>query len=209
LRDATFLQNAHLILNQPIMKKLLYFFILSIFLLSCSDSESNSTTVTTNKIALLKVDFLTNTFEGGSILNFPDHTNYNLTTDYQAPGDFGGIQIKYDGLNQLIFDGSIHWAGLGERTYPQQIDAANSFALSANQVALPSSNFLSILDYDEFAYYPDIIDYATLWNAINQLTIVGEYRSSNPNATVYFLLYTPSVGLGNPADWDWYILIKN
>ena len=63
--------------------------------------------------------------------------------------------------------------------------------------------------YDEFAYYPDTIDYSSIWNSISNLEIVNNYLNTNPNGKINLFLYTPSVGIGNPADWDWYIILKN
>ena len=52
-------------------------------------------------------------------------------------------------------------------------------------------------------------DYSTIWLKVQHLAKVREYLKSNPKAAVKIFLYTPSVGVGNPADWDWIILLKN
>src|SRR5690606_5807004 len=136
-------------------------------------------------------------------------TSFTITTTYNPPGDFGDVQLYYSELNEKIFDGTIHWMGLGEMTYPTEIDAPNTFITIDEELALPSTSEFDKVMYDEFAYYPETIEYENIWNSINNLEIVSSYRNSNPNGNIHLFLYTPSVGLGDPADWDWYIFVKN
>ncbi len=191
------------------MRLLLSLLILSI-LVSCTSSNTSSLTSTkSNNVALLKVDYLTNTFEGGTILNFQNHNSFSLSTGFQEPGDFGSVQVYYDGLNEMIFNGTIVWAGLGERSYPQNMDLPASFSLSNQPAPQPSDYYMKVVNYDQTAYYPNMIDYTALWIAVKDLDVVAKYRANNPDEYVHLLLYTPSVGIGNPTEWDWYIMVKN
>ena len=52
-------------------------------------------------------------------------------------------------------------------------------------------------------------NYNEIWTSVQSLVKVRQYLNSNPNATVKLFLYTPSVGIGNPAEWDWIIVMKN
>ncbi len=99
--------------------------------------------------------------------------------------------------------------GLGEMTYPTKIDIPNAFTTIDEELPLPSVSEFDKVMYDEFAYYPDTIEYGNIWNSINNLEIVFSYRNSNPNGNIHLFLYTPSVGIGDPADWDWYIFMTN
>lgn len=178
-------------------------------ILSCDKNEEPETQGETNKLVLLKVDFLTNVFEGGKELEFSASSNFTISSTYQAPGDFGSIQLYYSELNEIIFDGTIIWMGTGTMTYPTEIDLPNTFSTTSNNLPLPNVSMFENVMYDEFAYYPDIIEYSNIWNSINNLEIVSDYRNSNPNGKINLFLYTPSVGVGNPAEWDWYIYLKN
>ena len=190
------------------MKKII--FILFAFLIfSCDNDNEPEIQNEENKVILLKVDILTNEFEGGKELEFSSSENFTISSTYNPPRDFGDIQLYYSELNENIFDGTIIWSGLGARSYPEGIDLPENFATIDENLDLPeSSSFVTVM-YDEFAYYPENIDYSGIWNSINDLEIVKKYRNSNPQGKINLFLYTPSVGVGNPADWDWYIYVKN
>ena len=57
--------------------------------------------------------------------------------------------------------------------------------------------------------YPEVIDYSGIWNSINNLNIVAWFRASNPDAKINLFFYQNSVGTGNPATWDWYVIMRN
>ena len=95
------------------MKKIISFLSLFILLTSCSNDGAianlNSTGLLfepeTNKVLLLKVDYTTNTFEGGKELTFDSNTT-TFSTNYQyvTPADFGSIKIFYKKIkNNRIF----------------------------------------------------------------------------------------------------------
>lgn len=162
-----------------------------------------------NKIVLLKVDFVSHTFESGKEMVFKNAQNFTIASDYQSPGDFGGVSLKYAELNATFFEGTIHWMGLGQMEYPQQLDGVDAFQTIGNPVPMPDAALLSTVAYTEFAYYPDPVPYNEIWDAIKNLQVVAQYRSSNPGSTVNVFLYTPSVGIGNPEEWDYFVILKN
>lgn len=186
---------------------------LCLLLVACSDETTDPVDkVKENKVLLLKVDLTTSAFEGGKELTFEDASSFTIQHEYNAPGDFGDIKLKYKELNAPLFEGTIHWMGLGEMSYPQ-IDPPSAFSTSEILVMLPGENQREVIQYlpdamplDEWPYKPD---YETLWSAVSSLHIVRDYRASNPNAKVSFFLYSPSVGVGNPEQWDWFIILKN
>ena len=192
------------------MKNLILLLGLSLSFIACSDdSDNNLQNQTENKVLLLKVDLETNVFEGGKELIFSASDNFTITTDYNSPGDFGDITLMYEEANANIFAGTIVWAGSGAMTYPEMLNATASFATVAQPVAMPATEDFKLVEYDEFNYYPEEIDYNAIWDAIDNLQVVKEYRLANPDAKVNLFLYTPSVGVGNPAEWDWYVILKN
>ena len=203
------------------MKKSMYAcFLLVFFVLSCSEDADDTLkseihtveeTIETddNKVAVLKIDYLTQMFEGGQELTFETSSDFSITTNYHSPGDFGSVQLIYSEVGQPIFDGTIIWMGLGERSVPETLQGSTEFETITNPVDMPSENMFELVMYDEFAYYPDDLSFISLWDAIKNLEIVQDYRLENPDATIKVFLYTPSVGVGDPADWDYYIFLKN
>lgn len=162
-----------------------------------------------NKVLLLQVDFETNTFEGGKELIFPEASEFTISHIYNSPGDFGDITLKYAEVDQTLFAGGIVWMGLGEMTFPESIDPADGFQTIENAVPQPAEDGFSIVNYGPEFEFQDQPNYDAIWDAVENLVAVEDYRNSNPDAKVHLFLYTPSVGIGNPADWNWFVILKN
>ena len=188
--------------------KILTFTAIVLTLISCSKDNDETIIPTTNpnNVLVLKVDYNTNQFEGGKELSFTNTTtNMTVTNQYVSPSDFGSIKLKYQELNETLFDGTIVWNGLGQINYPQNLLDANQFdrVMTADYVT-PISGFENVFNPNNSTY-----NYNTIWTSVQSLVKVRQYLISNPNATVKIFLYTPSVGIGNPAEWDWIIIMKN
>ena len=190
------------------MKKII-FILFAVLVFSCDNDSEPVILNEANKVILLKVDFLTNEFEGGKEFEFSTSESFTISSTYNTPVDFGDIQLYYNELNEKIFDGTIIWAGRGEMSYPTEIDLPESFATIDKNLELPEFSMFKTVMYWEFAYYLETIDYFSIWNSIKNLEVVENYRKSNPRGEINLFLYTPSVGYGNPAEYDWYIYIKN
>jgi len=196
---------------------------------SCSEDENqpldNTNPVTTenpenpanpgggdNNVLLLQVDATTYAFEGGKELTFDAASTFTIATDYVSPGDFGSVKLRYDELDATIFDGTITWMGFGERSYPETIDAAESFTTLDEALAMPELSQFYEVELGESegeglqSMDPDL---QALWGAIDNLEAVKDYREINPDAKIGLFLYTPSVGIGNPEEWDWFVILKN
>jgi hypothetical protein len=117
--------------------------------------------------------------------------------------------LYYDELNEKLFEGTIIWMGTGKMSYPSKMDASNKFSKTSNNLTMPSIDEFEYVKFNEFSNIPDTINYESIWKSIDNLKIVSSYRNSNPTEKIYLFLYTPSVGVGNPADWDWYVILKN
>lgn len=177
--------------------------VLSLLICSCSGGLAPESE---NKVLLLQVDYLTNSFEAGKELSFEHSTTtFSVQTEYTEPGDFGSIRLIYEELNEPIFFGTIHWMGLGERLYPETLLPKDNFdhVLTADYVS-PVNGFEDVFNPAGTTY-----DYNVPWTAIQGLVLVRTYLESNPGSKVRVFLYTPSVGIGDPADWDWIFIIKN
>lgn len=180
--------------------------VLSIVSCSKDNNETDTPVTNPNSVLILKVDYNTNQFEGGKEIPFTDTaSNMTITNQYVPPGDFGSIKLTYQELNETLFEGTIVWMGLGQMSYPQNLLNANQFdrVLTTDYVA-PISGFENVFNPNNTTY-----NYNSIWTSVQSLVKVRQYLYSNPNATVKIFLYTPSVGMGNPADWDWIIIMKN
>ena len=195
------------------MKKIISLLSLFILLTSCSNDDAianlNSTGLLfepeTNKVLLLKVDYTTNTFEGGKELTFDSNTT-TFSTNYQyvTPADFGSIKIFYTELNTQLFYGDIIWMGTGEIHFPTDFQPASSFEFVNTFAAIDLPSVENIFNPNN-----EIFDYTNPLNQVIYLSKVIEYRASNPNASAKIFLYQPSVGIGDPATWKWIIIFKN
>jgi len=165
---------------------------------------------TNNNVLMLKVDYTTNTFEGGYEFTFPQETEtFNISYIYNPPGDFGDITLFYQELDEKLFAGGIVWMGCGRITYPEleQWLPAEAFEITElKNLIYPKNGFESITEFplDGFGY-----DYSQAWVAVQSLVKVREYLNNNPEQKVKIYFYRPSVGIGNPPDWKWIIFLKN
>ena len=207
-----FLYLNGIVINQktnPMKTKLFTLLAFAVVLTSCvgpEDDFSNTIPVQDNKVLLLKVDYMTNVFEGGKELIFSDSTaTFNVEVEYQQPSDLGGIQLYYKELDAKIFDGSIVWNGTGAISYPESFEPASSFEVTlTNDYIFPTEGFENVFNPTEETY-----DYQTIWGAVQSLLKAREFVLSNPDAKARIFLYTPSVGVGNPEEWEWIIILKN
>ncbi len=188
------------------MKKLLLILISFIAINACQ--KPCDCTLKANRVLLLKIDFQTYQFEGAfeQVLgsSFGQFDTLPITSTYMPPGDFGNVTFRYQPGNELIFDGDIVWNGWGPINYPMGFDPPNQFNRSTDLVPLPDSvRFQNI--FPEIPPYKLPLD--SIWMDIADLQIIKDYIDS-PKKVGYFL-YTPSVGFGNPADWDWFLVLNS
>ena len=166
----------------------------------------------TDDIMVMKVDYLTFANRGYTTINVADKTDGGDTIPfhavYRSPGDFGFIKLYYKQENpaNLLFSGSIIWMGCGEMDYP-----ANWVTGRANHLhmAYPGQEKFSFID--EGGTYQKVTDETELRKVWESVSITEAfqwfYSRSGKRAAVY--LYTPSVGIGNPADWYYLVFVEN
>lgn len=159
----------------------------------------------TTQVLMLKVDYTTNTFEGGIEFNFLNETdNFTIVNEYVEPNDFGSVKLIYKELNKTLFNGTIHWMGLGEMTYPEKLESPKTFkTVGTYDLVYPKNGFENVFNPNNQKY-----EYEVVWQSIQQLVKVREYLHANPDQKVKLFLYTPSVGAGDPLDWDWIFYLK-
>jgi len=177
---------------------------------SCKDKSLENQDGVSKKLVVLKVDYSTYDFEGGQLIELPAYTNLTDTLpiiiNYIEPSDFGSLSVYYSSTNSssLVFDGSVIWAGLGSRSYPSTLAAAPDFPLLSAPLANIDSTEFQLVHYE---LGNQKIYYDSIWGGINNLDVVNYCRSQNSTKMALFL-YQPSLGPGDPADWDWYIVME-
>ena len=172
---------------------------LVLLLMGCTKNEYSN-------ILLLRVDYITNTFEGGheQILSkgITESDTIPISVEYALPGDIGNIRLIYNPTLETIFNGSIIWMGTGKISYPKSFYDPSKYQKLSNKLDLPDSSHLHHLKY----FSPKNFDYSNIWESINDLKIVSEYLNSQKK--IVFFLYTPSVGVGDPNTWDWFVIMN-
>ena len=209
------------------MKNALLLLGLCVAFVSCADDDSQTTNNQDpvganpenpstpgggdNKVLMLRVDNVTGAFEGGKELTFDAASTFTIGYEYESPADFGSVKLLYHELEEPLFDGTIHWAGTGEMSYPATLDGVDSFETLDEELAMPAMSAFHTVDYGAEGEGPQTNqpDHQLIWDAIDNLELVKEYREANPEAKISLFLYTPSVGIGNPEEWDWFVILKN
>ena len=174
-------------------------------LFSCNSDNADLDETTSTQVLMLKVDYTTNTFEGGTEFHFSKQTDsLTIVNEYVEPNDFGSVKLIYQELNEPLFDGTIHWMGLGKMTFPESLQPAHDFKnVDTKDLRYPMGGFENVFNPKNEKH-----DYNKVWLSVQGLVKVREYLIANPNQKAKLFLYTPSVGEGNPLDWDWIIYLK-
>ena len=192
------------------MKSTILLVCLTVLILSgCSstlDQQAVAVSTAENKVLFLKVDYITNTFEGGKELIFSQNSStFSVSKLYVAPSDFGSLKLTYQEINQPLFNGTIIWMGLGQINYPQNLLPASAFAMvPTNDMVMPSAGFQNV-----FPESTQIVNYNSPWQSVQMVQKVRQYLTSNPDGSVKIFLYTPGVGIGDPAYFKWIFMLKN
>lgn len=188
------------------MKRWMFFVLLGLMTSCIDDSDDAYYHEHEQSILLLQIDYTNFDFEQGIELflhaPYSDTDTLPISVDYDPPGDFGNIKLFIESSNELIFDGSIVWAGSGELKYPKRFYHSSRFATLENPVEKPFEDDFQIIFPEEGIEYP--LD--SIWNAVNHLSIVSRYLESGKKVGVF--RYTPSVGVGDPNEWDWYLILN-
>ena len=162
-------------------------------------------------ILISKVDYLTFRPKGFYAMNVqnPVSTGNEIpfVAQYQPPGDFGWFKMFYQNTDNLLAHGSIVWMGCGELTFPESFRAGHKL-----------DSGLPYPGQSRIAYINDEGQYCTvnaaqevylqrIWQTLSkQEEFQHYYGNSHKKVAVY--LYTPSMGIGEPADWYYLVFTE-
>ena len=154
-------------------------------------------------ILISKVDYLTFRYKGFYALNVTDKLNTGneipFVSEYQSPGDYGYIKLFYRNTNNLLMDGTIVWSGCGELNFPESFRAGQRLSSSLHY---PGQGHIAFINSSgRYTTVTDETDLQRIWQSISCQKEFQHYYFSKPcHKRVAVYLYTPSVGVGNPAD---------
>jgi len=194
------------------MKPLLLVLTSALLLGSCKKNNDSSPTASPygGKLAMLKVDYQTGKFEGGKIFTYPAGSYVSDSIPIQelhkSAGDFGNITLKYLPTGDTVFFGTIIWMGKGAMAVPQTLDGVNKFAPVQLDVLPPDSTKVKYYGSANGIPFYDGQNFASIWKSIAGLNVTADAIGVG-HAKVGLFLYTPSVGMGDPADWDYYWIL--
>ncbi|MCD7972202.1 MAG: hypothetical protein LUG18_05980 [Candidatus Azobacteroides sp.] len=160
-----------------------------------------------SRVLLLKVDYTTTTFEGGTELIFKVPVDeLTLEKEYVAPGDDSGyINFFYPEINEHLFFGTMVRTGLGKIKYPEDWMEAEDFEeVLTDDFIFPKSGFTDLhkcIEINEEDFLSNV------WSRVERLMKVREYLRSNPTQKVKFFLYTPTYGEPGYKDATWIFFI--
>ncbi len=160
-------------------------------------------------ILISKVDYLTFRYKGFYALNVQNPvqtgTEIPFLAEYQAPSDFGWIKLYYQNTNNLLMSGSIVWSGCGHLEFPTGFRAGRQLN---NRLPYPGQNKIAYINNaGAYQTVTDDADLQRIWQTVSkQQEFRHYYANSHKKVAVY--LYTPSVGVGNPADCYYLVFIE-
>ena len=152
-------------------------------------------------ILISKVDYLTFRYKGFYALNVTNKLNTGneipFVADYRSPGDFGYIKLYYRNTNNLLMDGTIIWSGCGELNFPESFRAGQRLS---NVLPYPGQSRIAFINQE--GHYTTVSDDTELQRIWHTLSRQKEFRHyfGRTSKKIAVYLYTPSVGVGNPAD---------
>ncbi len=186
------------------MKNFVWVLLGFIALQSCKKHDDTPyTSPAIGNLMILKVDYLTHKFEGGHVFSFSPFSYVDsipIKLDYKSPSDFGGVTLLYAPGNDTILSGSLVWMGKGQLHYPV-IEPAKMFSTINTTLAAPDSAKIQFVNH-MISPYVKSVSGSELWPAVSNLAATQDFM--NADVKVGLFLYQPSVGGGDPADWDWF-----
>lgn len=190
--------------------KLTVSIIICMFLvIGCNEDKKNDNVKVSKMMMLLKVDYTTNTFLGGTQIELAPYENVNdsipLQVNYIEPADFGSLSVYYQPTNGLLFNGSIILDSLGQVSYPTSFFSAADYSVLDEALAAIEDTTFQLVHY-ELDGTP--IDYAGIWESVSNLQNVHFYRLTNPSSKIGLFLYAPNTETGDQSEWSWYLIFE-
>ncbi len=162
-------------------------------------------------ILISKVDYLTFRPRGFYAMNVQNPVSSGneipFVAQYQAPGDFGWFKLFYQTTDNLLAYGSIVWMGCGHLEFPETFRAGQKLN---SGLPYPGQSKIAFIN-DEGQYCTvnaaQEIDLQRIWQTLSKQEEFQHYYS-NTHKKVAVYLYTPSMGLGDPADWYYLVFTE-
>ena len=164
-----------------------------------------------NDILVMKVDYMTFKFMGYSTVKIADALSDADTipfcTEYKDPCDFGYIKLYYGRKDSgnLLFNGSIVWAGCGKMEYPKDFVTCRSNMMD---IIYPGQSRFSFFDGGSHYTVTDEYELKRIWQTITPMEAFQWYYGRTAKKVAVYL-YTPSVGMGDPADGYYLVFVEN
>ena len=162
-------------------------------------------------ILISKVDYLTFRPRGFYAMNVQNPVSSGneipFVAQYQAPGDFGWFKLFYQNTDNLLAYGSIVWMGCGELEFPESFRAGQKL-----NSGLPYPGQSKIAYINDGGQYCTVdaaqeVGLQRIWQTLSkQEEFQHYYNNSHKKVAVY--LYTPSMGIGDPADWYYLVFTE-
>lgn len=168
------------------------------------DSPAGKDRSVIGKYLLLQIDYQTLEFEGGKLFDVlgtaPAVDSLPVDVVYNSPGDFGDLGLYSSLDSSRLFFGTIVWAGRGDRVFPAELDDPATFSTTGD---VP--DILPLIKELTPPRAPEPVDPGVLWEAISHLSVAID-AALTENSRFGYVFYPRSVGVGDPAEWDYIIV---
>jgi hypothetical protein len=200
------------------MKKIFYLLIFTplLFFTGCYPDDcdhhhdfndhDNNIYDTSNKVLVLKLDYITRELEGGIeyIYNQPTDS-FHVDLETEVFDNYNTVRLKYRELDRTLFYGTSLQYGIGEMIIPEAFESSEFFdTVSTNDFVYPINGFnhIPIDQITQSLYY-------NLWGKIQNLKKVRDYIKANPNQVVTLYIYDPNLGNSDLNNSCWLVILKN
>lgn len=162
-------------------------------------------------ILISKVDYLTFRPRGFYAMNVQNPVSSGneipFVAQFQAPADFGWFKLFYQTTDNLLAYGSIVWMGCGHLEFPETFRAGQKLN---SGLPYPGQSKIAFIN-DEGQYCTvsaaQEVGLQRIWQTLSkQEEFQHYYNNTHKKVAVY--LYTPSMGLGDPADWYYLVFTE-
>ena len=178
------------------MKKFLLGILITGLFSAC---EVNEEPQEQSQMVLYIIDYSSNEFEGGTILNFEkidiNYSEIDVDIDEDAPenGLDGAVSIIYEPTGDKIFEGGLNDEGTTNIRYPSLISSDQYYVVDD---VVPTPSVQDIGDSYSNNFNP-------IWGSVNQLGLSQIFIDNS--AMVGRYLYKPNSL--NSDNWKWIILL--
>lgn len=179
----------------------------------CKKDSANEDNYNSSQLLLLKIDYATSQFEGGTLYNFDNKSADTIPVEieYREPLDFGYIKITHKPDLAVVFEGEIIWRGVGEIQIPEKFSEPEKFSIAKHDIEAPSlgnieyfflkkpllGTFATQQDIDVESKLEETFD--NIWKGLADLKVIHEFMDDN--ALIGVFLYPASALTEDFAKW--------